>query len=158
LILSSSGFAQNQAAKQTAASTALRVDDAVLKKLGTAADPAPGSWLTYGKTQGETRYSPLKQIDTTNASRLGLARSYVVGAGGSNQAGTALVWNNTLYGITAWSVVYALDARSGKQIWRWDPEINQPMVRPKICCGIVNRGIALYNGMIIAPGVDGRLF
>src|SRR6202795_2208769 len=55
------------------------------------------------------------------------------------------------------SVVYALDALTGKEIWRWDPEVNQPAVRPKICCGIVNRGLALYNGMIFAPIIDGRL-
>ena len=134
------------------------VTDQVLKSAGTPADTLPGSWLSYGRTQGETRYSPLKQIDTSNVGRLGLAWSYVVGAGGSNQEGTPLVWNNTLYGITAWSVVYALDARTGQQIWRWDPEINQTTVRPKICCGIVNRGIALYNHMIIAPAIDGRLF
>ncbi len=137
---------------------AVRVDNEVLKKAGTAADPLPGSWLSYGRTQGETRYSTLKQIDTSNAGRLGLAWSYVVGAGGGNQEGTPLMWNNTLYGITSWSVVFAVDARSGKELWRWDPEVNQTTVRPKICCGIVNRGIALYNGMVIAPGIDGRLF
>ena len=133
------------------------VDTRILRAAGTANDTLAGSWIAYGKTQGETRYSPLKQIDTTNVSRLGLAWTYEVGAGGSNQEGTPLMWNNTLYGITTWSVVYALDARTGERIWRWDPEINQPAVRPKICCGIVNRGIALYNGMIIAPLNDGRM-
>ena len=134
------------------------VDDEILKKAGTPADLLPGSWLSYGRSQNETRYSPLTQIDTSNVSRLGLAWSYVLGAGGSNQEGTPLVWNNTLYGITNWSVVYALDARSGKELWRWDPEVNQAAVRPKICCGIVNRGLALYKGMIIAPAIDGRVF
>ncbi|MBV9401131.1 MAG: PQQ-binding-like beta-propeller repeat protein, partial [Bryobacterales bacterium] len=133
------------------------VDAKVLKNAGTPADTMPGSWLTYGHSQSEQRYSPLKQIDTSNVNRLGLAWSYVVGAGGSNQEGTPLVWNNTLYGVTTWSVVFALDARTGEQIWRWDPEINQSAVRPKICCGIVNRGLALYNGNIIAALNDGRL-
>jgi quinohemoprotein ethanol dehydrogenase len=133
------------------------VDALVLKNAGTPADSLPGSWLSYGRTQNETRYSPLKQIDTSNVSRLGLTWSYVLGAGGGNQEGTPLVWNNTLYGITTWSVVYALDARTGKEIWRWDPEVNQPIVRPRICCGIVNRGIALYDGKIFAPAIDGRL-
>jgi quinohemoprotein ethanol dehydrogenase len=117
----------------------------------------PGAWLGYGRTQGETRYSTLKQIDASNASRLGLAWSYVMGAGGGNQEGTPLMWNNTLYGITTWSVVFALDARTGKELWRWDPEVNQAH-RAVICCGVVNRGIAIYNGMIIAPSIDGRLF
>ena len=134
------------------------VDAKVLKNAGTPADALPGSWLSYGRSQGETRYSPLKQIDTTNAKRLGLAWTYVVGAGGSNQEGTPLVWNNTIYGATSWSVVFALDARTGEQIWRWDPEINQSAVRPKLCCGIVNRGLALYNGILYVPANDGRLF
>jgi len=134
-----------------------QVDAEVLKNAGTPADSLPGSWLSYGRSQNETRYSPLKQIDASNVSRLGLAWSYVLGAGGGNQEGTPLVWNDTLYGITTWSVVYALDARTGKELWRWDPEVNQPAVRPRICCGIVNRGLALYNGMIFAPAIDGRL-
>jgi quinohemoprotein ethanol dehydrogenase len=139
------------------AQTPRPIDDAVLKSTGTATDPYPGSWLSYGKTQNETRYSPLKQLDTSNVGRLGLAWTYVIGAGGGNQEGTPLMWNNTVYGITTWSVVYAVDARSGKEIWRWDPEINQSTNRQRICCGIVNRGIALYNGTIIAPTLDGRL-
>lgn len=135
----------------------VNIDGKVLRNAGSANDALPGSWLTYGRTQGETRYSPLKQINDTNAKRLGLAWSYVTGAGGGNQEGTPLMWNNTLYGITTWSVVYALDAKTGKELWRWDPEINQTAVRPKICCGIVNRGLAIYNGMIIAAINDGRL-
>src|SRR5579871_6503950 len=136
----------------------LNVDGKVLRSVGsTATDPLPGSWISYGRNQNETRFSPLKQINDTNARRLGLAWTYVTGAGGGNQEGTPLVWNNTLYGITTWSVVYALDAKTGKELWRWDPEINQTAVRPKICCGIVNRGMALYNGNLIVPLNDGRL-
>jgi quinohemoprotein ethanol dehydrogenase len=133
------------------------VDLTALKKAGTPNDQLSGSWLTYGKSQSETRYSPLKQIDASNVKRLGLAWSYVVGAGGGNQEGTPLVWNKTIYGITTWSVVYAVDGRTGKPIWRWDPEINQTAIR-SMTGNIVNRGIALYNGMIIAPAIDGRLF
>ena len=128
-----------------------KVDATVLKNAGTPKDTLAGNWLSYGRTQSETRYSPLKQIDTTNVGRLGLAWSYTLGAGGGNQEGTPLVWNNTLYGITNWSVVFALDARTGKEIWRWDPEVNQAAVRPKMCCGIVNRGLAIYDGKIFVP-------
>ena len=150
--------AQQSSVANVASNVAANVTNEVLRGAGAANDPLAGDWLSYGRTQGETRYSPLKQIDTTNANRLGLAWSYVMGAGGGNQEGTLLMWNNTLYGITTWSVVFALDARTGKELWRWDPEINQTTVRPVICCGTVNRGIALYNGMIIAPAIDGRLF
>jgi quinohemoprotein ethanol dehydrogenase len=130
------------------------VDLTVLKNAGTSRDSFPGSWLTYGKSQSEQRYSPLKQIDTSNVKRLGLAWSYLAGPGGYGQEATPLVWNNTIYGITTWSVVFALDARTGKEIWKWDPEVNQATTK-----GITaNRGLALYNGMIIAPSLDGRLW
>src|SRR5580698_9259376 len=91
---------------QQGVSTAPLVDTEVLKNVGTAADALPGSWLAYGRSQTETRYSSLTQIDTSNVNRLGLAWSYVLGAGGGKQEATPLVWNNTLYGITNWSVVF----------------------------------------------------
>ena len=142
---------------QQPARPAIKVDAKVLRSAGTPNDPLAGSWLSYGRTQGETSYSPLKLIDTTNVSRLGLSWTYTLGAGGGNQESTPLVWNNTLYSITNWSVVFALDARTGKELWRWDPEVSQNATRVKMCCGIVNRGIALYNGMIFVPVNDGRL-
>src|ERR1051326_173883 len=114
-------------------------------------------WLSYGLTPGETRYSPLKQIDASNAGRLGLAWSYGGSPGGGNQEGTPLMYNGTLYNITNWSIVYAVDARTGKEKWRWDPEVNRTAVQPKICCGVVNRGLAFSDGNIIAPVIGGRL-
>src|ERR1039458_617807 len=133
--------------------TAKSVNDTTLKNAGKTGT----EWLSYGLTPGETRYSPLNQINTTNVGRLGLAWSYDMGSGGGGQEGTPLVSNGTVYGITNWSIVFAVDARTGKEGWRWDPEVNQDTVRSKICCGVVNRGIAIYQGMIIAPAIDGRL-
>src|SRR5438874_9588540 len=130
-----------------------RVDDLALRNAGKTGE----EWLTYGATPGETRYSPLKQIDATNVGRLGLSWSYNVGPGGGGQEATPLVSNGTIYGITNWSIVFAVDARTGKEKWRWDPEVNRTAVQPKVCCGIVNRGLAMYQGKIIAPIIDGRL-
>jgi quinohemoprotein ethanol dehydrogenase len=129
------------------------VDDAALRNGRAAA----GEWLTNGLDLEETRYSPLKHITTENVDRFRLGWSYELGSSGGGQLATPLVWNGTLYGITNWSVVFAVDARTGKERWRWDPEVNQFAVRPKVCCGVVNRGIALYRNMIIAPIIDGRL-
>src|SRR5262244_393808 len=123
-----------------------RIDDLALKTAGRTGE----EWLTYGLTPGETRYSPLKQIDAANVGRLGLAWSYEVGPGGGAQEATPLEWNGNLYGITNWSVVFAVDARTGKERWRWDPEVNQTAVRSKVCCGVVNRGLAIYQRKIIA--------
>jgi quinohemoprotein ethanol dehydrogenase len=144
-------FASVAAAQQPA-----RVDDATLRNAGKTGQTS-NDWLTYGLTPGETRYSPLNQINASNVSRLGLAWSYDIPSGGGGQEGTPLVSNGTIYGITNWSIVFAVDAFTGKERWRWDPEVNQATVRSKICCGVVNRGLAIYQGMIIAPAVDGRL-
>src|ERR1700682_2100115 len=130
-----------------------RVDDAALRNAGKTGE----EWLSYGLTPGETRYSPLKQIDAANASRLGLSWLYEIGPGGGNQEGTLLMSNGALYGITNWSIVYAVDARTGKEKWRWDPEVNRATVQSKICCGVVNRGVAIYEGNIIVPIIDGRI-
>src|SRR6185312_7109625 len=87
------------------------VNDLALKNAGKTGT----EWISYGLTPGETRYSPLKQIDASNVAKLGLAWSYDIGTGGGNQEATPLVWNGTIYSITNWSVVYAVDARTGKE-------------------------------------------
>src|SRR5215813_4357135 len=127
-----------------------RVDDSALKNADKGTE-----WVTYGRTYSEQRYSPLKQIDTTNVSRLGLAWSYEVGPGGGPQEATPLLANGVLYGITNWSITFAVDARTGKEIWRYNPEVVPGSVR--LCCGVISRGIALYEGKVIVPVVDGRL-
>src|SRR5262249_43253638 len=45
----------------------------------------------------------------------------------------------------------------GKEKWRWDPEVNRTPTRDKMCCGVVNRGLALYHNKIYVPVNDGRL-
>ncbi len=134
---------------------AKRVDDAALKNAAKSA--SDGDWLSYGLTPGETRYSPLKQIDASNVKRLGLMWSYEVGDGGGDQEDTPLEWNNTIFGVTNWSIVFAVDALTGKEKWRWDPEVNRKATGDKMCCGVVNRGLALYNNKIYVPVNDGRL-
>ena len=132
-----------------------RVDDAALKNAAKSA--SDGEWLSYGLTPGETRYSPLKQIDATNVKRLGLVWSYEVGEGGGDQEATPLVWNNTIFGVTNWSIVFAVDARTGKEKWRWDPLVNRKPTQDRLCCGVVNRGLALYHNKVYVPVNDGRL-
>jgi quinohemoprotein ethanol dehydrogenase len=119
-----------------------------------------GEWTTYGLDSAETRHSNLKQIDASNVSRLELAWSADVGAGGAGQEATPLVSNGVIYAITNWSVTFAIDARTGKELWRWDPEVDRKLDNPQddsVCCGPVNRGLGLHNGRIIVPVLDGRL-
>ena len=99
-------------------------------------NPDPADWPNWRRTLDGWGYSPLTQINRNNVAQLRMVWGHGLGSG--NQEGTPLVWNDTIYAITSWSVVVALDARTGKERWRWDPEVNQDAVRPKICCGAVN--------------------
>src|SRR5437868_460468 len=124
-----------------------KVDDQALQNAGKAGD----EWLTVGMNYSEQRYSPLKQINTTNVGRLGPAWSYDLGAGGGQQEATPLVIDGVIYGITNWSVAFALDARTGKELWRYDPEINHKIEEPgssRLCCGVLNRGVAVYEAKV----------
>jgi quinohemoprotein ethanol dehydrogenase len=132
------------------------VDDIALKNAGKSGE----EWITYNQNWAEQRYSRLNQINATNISRLGLAWSYdipTLAVNGGHQEGTPLVFDGVIYSISAWSVVYALDARTGKELWRQDPQVDRQVWQSRICCGVVNRGLALYRGKVIAPAIDGRL-
>jgi quinohemoprotein ethanol dehydrogenase len=131
-----------------------RVDQNTLKNAGKSNTE---DWLMYGLNYQEQRYSLLKQIDAKNVGRLGLAWTYEIGQGGGNQEGTPLVYNGILYSITNWSITYAVDVRTGKEIWRYDPNVNRTVTQPKVCCGIVNRGIGIYLDKVYVPVLDGRL-
>jgi quinohemoprotein ethanol dehydrogenase len=133
------------------AQPARQVDDDVLK----TGSPTGAEWLSYGVNWSEQRYSPLSQINVDNVSRLGLVWSYDIPAASGNpqvhQEGTPLVFNGVLYSIGPWSVVYAVDLHTGKEIWHQDPDVNQQIWQSRICCGVVNRGIAIYKGRSSPP-------
>ena len=133
-----------------------KVDDKALETAGKAGNT--DEWLSYGLNQQEQRYSLLKQIDDKNVSRLGLAWTYEVSfGGGGNQEATPLVSNGVLYSVTQWSVAYAVDVRTGKELWHYDPKIDRVATQPKICCGNVVRGVAIYKDKVYVPVLDGRL-
>ena len=115
-------------------------------------------WITYGRDYAETHFSPLTQINDQNVGRLKLAWSWLTEApqGQTGVEATPLMHNGTLYGSLTWGVLWAVDARTGKLKWRWDPEIPRERIA-RICCGPVNRGVALYNGKVYAGLVDGRV-
>jgi glucose dehydrogenase len=132
-----------------------RVDDNALKNA-----PKSGEWLTYGHSWNEQRHSTLTQITPENVGRLKLAWSYEIGEGGGKQEGTPLFANGVIYGQTNWSITFAVDARTGKEIWRYDPKADRSMTAPgqsRLCCGVLSRGIALYEGKILVPVIDGRI-
>ncbi len=130
-----------------------RVDDNALKNTAKNAD----EWLTTGRDYAETHFSPLKQIDSTNVKRLGLAWTWEAQApNGSSVEAPMLVSNGVMYGSLGWDVVFAIDARTGQLKWRWDPEIPRS-VMTGICCTPSNRGVAMYKGRIYEGMLDGTL-
>jgi len=134
---------------------AKRIDDKTLKATAKSTE-----WLTNGMNWAEQRYSTMTQISPQNISKLALAWSYELGPGGGSQQATPLYSNGVLYTVTNWSIVAAVDAKTGKEIWRYDPEADRTMTQPgksRLCCGVNSRGIALYEGKVLVPVVDGRM-
>ncbi len=138
-------------AAEPAKTAAARVDAARIL----AADSEPGSWLTHGRTYSEQRYSPLTGISADNIHQLGLAWSYMTGTKRGLES-TPLVIDGVLYATGSWSRVYALDAASGRELWRFDPEVPGWKGR-NVCCDVVNRGVAAWKGRIYLGTIDGRL-
>jgi quinohemoprotein ethanol dehydrogenase len=119
------------------------------------ADREPGNWMSHGRTYGEQRFSPLRQITATNARELGLAWYFDLDTVKGQEA-TPLVIDGVMYVSTAWSMVKAFDARSGRLLWAFDPEVPRETL-VKGCCDAVNRGVAAWQGRIIVGTFDGRL-
>lgn len=138
------------AAPQTALKFGL-VDDA---RLANAASE-PQNWLAHGGTQLAQRYSGLDQITVENVAQLKPAWSLDFDTLRGQEA-TPLVVDGVIYVTTAWSKVYAVDAKSGKQIWYYDPKVPGPAAA-KNCCDVVNRGAAVYRGKVFVGSFDGRL-
>ena len=112
-------------------------------------------WLSYGRDPGETRFSPLDQIDFSNVQNLGVAWTYDTGSFRGLEA-TPLVHNGIMYATASWSVVFAVDARTGEELWRYDPQVDRSLGW-KACCDVVNRGVAIYDDKVFAGIIDGRL-
>jgi len=114
-----------------------------------------GDWVMYGGTADDHRYSPLDQVNEQTVSKLGLLWSRELGTTRGLEA-TPLVENGVIYTTGSWSAVYALDAKTGEVRWTYDPKV--PRERAYfICCDVVNRGVALYNGKVYVATLDARL-
>src|SRR5688572_583544 len=133
----------------------VKIDDKALKDAGKGTE-----WVSTGMNWSEQRYSSMTLINPANVGKLSLAWSYELGAGGGNQAATPLFANGILYTVTNWSIVAAVDARTGREIWRYDPQADRTMTQPgrsRLCCGVNSRGLALYEGKVLVPVIDGRM-
>ena len=111
-----------------------------------AADEAPGDWLAYGRDYGEQRFSPLTQVNKETIKDLELAWSFDMYTNRGLEA-SPIVVDGIMYMTGSWSVVFAVDAKTGEEIWSYDPEVPGDWAR-KACCDVVNRGVAVYQGAV----------
>ncbi len=121
----------------------------------TRADAEPGQWLGYGRDYLEQHFSPLKQISTANVAKLGLAWWFDIPEREPTEA-TPIVADNVMYVSSGWSRVFALDARTGREIWTYDPKVDRSWL-VNACCNAVNRGVAVWQGKVYVGTLDGRL-
>jgi PQQ-dependent dehydrogenase (methanol/ethanol family) len=119
------------------------------------ADNEPGQWLTVGRTYDEQRYSPLARINPGNVSQLGLAWHYDLDTNRGQEA-SPIVIDGTLFVTSAWSKLFAFNAKTGKLLWKYDPQVSGA-IGIKGCCDVVNRGVAAWKGRIYLGAYDGRL-
>jgi quinohemoprotein ethanol dehydrogenase len=145
-----------------AASAALPLLLVACGQLGTAADkPAAdgkavgAEWLTYGGTPDEQRHSGLKGITPANVEKLGVAWTYDLKTGRGTET-TPIVADGVMYATSTWSVLHALDAKTGKELWVYDPGVDKA-VGVDACCDVVNRGVAIHDGILFLGVIDGRL-
>ena len=108
------------------------------------AESEPGNWIAHGRTYEEQRFSPLLKINKDSVSDLGLAWYKDMGTNRALEA-TPIVVDGIMFFTSTWSRVYAVEAKTGKTIWKFDPEVPGEWAR-KACCDIVNRGVAVYEG------------
>ena len=69
---------------------------------------------------------------------------------------TPIVDDGIMFLTSEWSIVYAIDAKSGKEVWYYDPEVPKDWGR-KACCDVVNRGVAVWKGYVFSATLDGRI-
>ena len=112
-------------------------------------------WPVHGGTNLEQRFSPLDEINTNNVSKLGLGWSFEFDTKRGQEA-TPIVTGGVMYISTAWSKVYALDAATGRQLWKYDSEV-AGRIGFDACCDVITRGVAVANGKVFLAALDGRL-
>jgi quinohemoprotein ethanol dehydrogenase len=119
---------------------------------------ADENWPMHGRDAAETRYSPLSQINAQNVARLDVAWSTDIPKSGARQETSPIVSDGVMYVTGPMSFVFALDAATGAEKWRWDPAIpTSGDGAPHACCGNVNRGAAVEGNKVFVGLLDGRL-
>ncbi|WP_336962724.1 PQQ-dependent dehydrogenase, methanol/ethanol family [Sphingobium aquiterrae] len=123
---------------------------------GAGATQPRADWNSFGGDSSEQHYSPLTQITDANVGKLGLAWSYDIDTFDSYTQPLAV--NGVVYFAVGLSVVHALDARTGKLLWQYDPDVaGQPEAATRMRAGWGTRGIAYKDGTVFTATREGRL-
>src|ERR1043166_3550906 len=110
----------------------------------------PSRWLTYSGDYTGQRFSPLTQITASNVEQL--AAQWTFQTGGVNKfEATPIVIDGVLYATGALNHAWAVDGRTGKQIWHYQRALPEGL---KVCCGMVNRGFAVYHDRLFMVTLD----
>src|SRR5262249_417452 len=115
-------------------------------RLENAASDTP-SWLSYRRGSLGQRVVRLAQIPPANVARLRPAWVFATGGDNRGLQATPLVYNGVLYLAADQSRVFAIDARTGRKEWSYDPKIGKDVERV-YCCGSNNRGVALWGDLV----------
>jgi glucose dehydrogenase len=110
-------------------------------------------WPSFGRDYSSQRFSPATQINTQNVKKLAQAWVYKSGISASFQT-TPIVQNGVMYLSLPFNDVVALNAKTGKELWRYNHDKRADW---KMCCGPANRGVAVANGKVFVGTVDARL-
>jgi quinohemoprotein ethanol dehydrogenase len=113
------------------------------------------NWQAFGRTYSETHFSPLKEVNDGNVERLGLVWAHDLEPT-FNSFSAPLAEDGVLYFATGYSVIHAMDARTGELLWKYDPEVYKHAGH-KMRAGWGIRGIAFDNGKVFTGTLDGRL-
>jgi alcohol dehydrogenase (cytochrome c) len=114
----------------------------------------PGDVLTYGMGYNNQRYSPLKQINTGNAAKLSPTWAYSLN-NPQGQESQPIVHDGVMY-ITTHNTTVALNPLTGKQLWKQEIELPQDVFK-MACCGILNRGAAIFDGKLYRSTLDAHV-
>jgi len=117
--------------------------------------PDDDDWRSNGRDADGTYHSPLTDINRSTVSRLGFAWDYRLGSTRGLEA-TPLVIDGVMYAVGNWGRVYSVDAATGKERWRYDPDADGQWGR-YACCDAVNRGLAMSEGTLYVGALDGYL-
>jgi quinohemoprotein ethanol dehydrogenase len=117
-------------------------------------EPDPRNWASPGRTSNETRFSPLEEINRETVGRLRLAWSLDLAVGSAHS--TPLAVDGVVYVAAGYTIVHAVDAKTGKLLWRYDSEA-ATLANQKLRAGSGIRGLAYHKARLFVGTQDGRL-